>query len=233
MITAIASGKTYHSTGIPGHASKPELGENAIINTVRKMPPQDVLAEPILQFINTYFSHDCNYEKMFGKKYQDISGTLTINPGVLVVNETETYLLLDIRYPVTANMDELLLALQSQAKKYDLQATIHSHQLPLYLEKDSQLIQTLMDVYDKYKTIRLSAHQNNETEGSTLEKTMPIAIGGGTYARTMKNIVAFGPLFPWEPDSIHQADESISIETYFLLAPLYEDAILRLMNLLK
>jgi len=232
-ITTIASGKSYHGTGIPGHASKPELGGNAIINAVRKMPPHEVTAEPILQFINTYFTRDENYDKLFGKKYHDISGPLTINPGVLHVNETETYLLLDIRYPVTADMDELLHALQSQAENWDLQAIIHSHQRPLYLEKDSQLIQTLMDVYDKYKPLLLSCHQSKEAEGLVIEKTMPIAIGGGTYARTMKNIVAFGPHFPWEPDSIHQADESISKETYFLLAPLYEDAILRLMNLLK
>ncbi len=232
IITSIASENTYHGIGIPGHASKPELGENAIIDAVRKMPPHEVITEPILKFIDTYFSNGYTYEKLFGKNYQDISGALSVNPGVLQVTETDSSLLLDIRYPVTADMGELLQYLQSQAEKYNLQAMIHSHQPPLYLEKNNKIIQALMDVYNNYRSIILSHHPCMETEGTIFDKTMPIAIGGGTYARTMKNIVAFGPRFPWEPDSIHQANESITKETYFLLVELYEDAILRLMNLL-
>lgn len=39
-----------------------------------------------------------------------------------------------------------------------------------------------------------------------------MAIGGGTYARAFNNAVAFGVLFPGEPDMCHQVDEYWSVK---------------------
>jgi succinyl-diaminopimelate desuccinylase len=39
-----------------------------------------------------------------------------------------------------------------------------------------------------------------------------ISYGGGTYAKSLKNIVAFGPLFEGEPDLCHKPNECMSIE---------------------
>ena len=44
----------------------------------------------------------------------------------------------------------------------------------------------------------------------------PIAIGGGTYSRTMPNTVAFGPCFPGDPDPCHMPDEYIEVEKYMM-----------------
>jgi succinyl-diaminopimelate desuccinylase len=52
-----------------------------------------------------------------------------------------------------------------------------------------------------------------------------IAIGGGTYARTMPNIVAFGPTFPGEPDVCHQVDESITVDKLLSSAAIYREAL--------
>ena len=53
-------------------------------------------------------------------------------------------------------------------------------QSPLYVPADTELVTTLMSVY-------------NQATNSNLD---PIAIGGGTYSRCLPNCVAFGPLFP-------------------------------------
>ena len=55
-----------------------------------------------------------------------------------------------------------------------------------------------------------------------------IAIGGGTYAKVMKQGVAFGALFPDEEDLAHQANENISIDRMLLAAKIYANALIRL-----
>ena len=47
----------------------------------------------------------------------------------------------------------------------------------------------------------------------TGENRQPIAIGGGTYAKKMPNIVAFGPIFPGKPD-LGSSNEYIEIEGF-------------------
>jgi succinyl-diaminopimelate desuccinylase len=39
-----------------------------------------------------------------------------------------------------------------------------------------------------------------------------LAIGGGTYAKAMPNVVAFGPIFPGQTYTIHEENECWSIE---------------------
>ena len=66
----------------------------------------------------------------------------------------------------------------------------------LYVPKDSELVSKLVKVY----------------EAQTGDKREPIAIGGGTYAKEFPNMVAFGPVFPGEPDVIHQPNERVAVE---------------------
>ncbi|HAE43136.1 MAG TPA: dipeptidase PepV, partial [Clostridiales bacterium] len=56
----------------------------------------------------------------------------------------------------------------------------------------------------------------------------PITIGGGTYARAMKNAVAFGPVFPGQEELAHQKDENISIENIRKLTEIYAHALFEL-----
>ncbi len=53
----------------------------------------------------------------------------------------------------------------------------------------------------------------------------PKAIGGGTYAKMFPNMVAFGPVFPGEPEMAHQPNEYISIENLRLSSVLTARAI--------
>ena len=62
----------------------------------------------------------------------------------------------------------------------------------------------------------------------TGDAAAPIAIGGGTYARALKNGAGFGPQFPGEPSTIHCADEYIELSHIETLAEIYRAAIERL-----
>ena len=64
--------------------------------------------------------------------------------------------------------------------------------------------------------------------GSTGTQSKPFAIGGGTYARHLKEGVAFGIQFPGEPELAHQANESIDMANYLKAARIYAYAIVAL-----
>jgi len=55
-----------------------------------------------------------------------------------------------------------------------------------------------------------------------------IAIGGGTYARSLEEGVAFGASFPEDPDVAHQADECVSLDSLMKSMEIFANAIIRL-----
>jgi succinyl-diaminopimelate desuccinylase len=87
-----------------------------------------------------------------------------------------------------------------------------SHKKPLFFPEDHPLIRTLQKVYT----------------GQTGKEAKLLAIGGGTYAKEMPNIVAFGPIFPGKPDLDHQANEYIELDDLVLNAKIYANAIYEL-----
>ena len=52
--------------------------------------------------------------------------------------------------------------------------------------------------------------------------------GGGTYAKVLKQGVAFGAVFPDEEDLAHQADEYAETERLMLAMKIYANALIRL-----
>jgi succinyl-diaminopimelate desuccinylase len=65
-----------------------------------------------------------------------------------------------------------------------------------------------------------------EISGDT--ETKPTAIGGATFARAIPNCMAFGPLFPGDPELEHQKDEKIEISQLLKAGHIYAEAIYRL-----
>lgn len=52
----------------------------------------------------------------------------------------------------------------------------------------------------------------------------PLVVGGGTYARAMKDIVTFGPGRPGRASTEHEADEHLSVEELLRLREIYRAA---------
>ena len=84
-----------------------------------------------------------------------------------------------------------------------------SHMNGLYVDAESDFIGVLMNAYRKIS-------QDYES--------LPIAIGGATYARTIPNAVAFGPLFPYEEELAHEADEFLDLESLDKMTLIYIEA---------
>lgn len=205
----------FEVKGISAHGMEPKKGKSAGLHLalfLSKLSLDDKAAH-YFQFLAKYFFEDSRGVNLGVAYTDDISGELTINPGKLSYSPSVGGSIgLTCRYPVTNNMedtkaklDELLLEAGFAIEKF-------KDTKPHHVDEKEFLIQTLKKVYEE----------------QTGEKAELIAIGGGTYARSLKAGVAFGPLFPGRPDIAHQKDEYIYIEDLLKATAIYAQAIYEL-----
>ena len=188
---------TVEAVGLGAHGSTPALGINAAVrlfHAVKGIPfggDFQHMMDFVLKRIGTFsdgsaMGIDCRDEE---------TGETTVNLGVLKYDGEEMSLTLDIRYPKTADPEHIRRQVERCAAEYGL-GIIKLWQVPvLYVPRDSELVRKLMAVYTEQTGVRAE----------------PLAIGGGTYAKAFPNMVAFGPLFPGDPEVIHQPDECAEI----------------------
>ncbi|MDO5734202.1 MAG: Sapep family Mn(2+)-dependent dipeptidase [Eubacteriales bacterium] len=201
--------KTLAVRGKAAHASTPWNGDNAIAKLLGELRAE--LGEgkdQLLDFWAEAFANEWNGQ---GLKidFTDESGPLTCNLALLEVTPQLAKLGFDIRYPITMDRQELEQKLRAAGEKYGFELTDYVDSEPLNLGKDSEMVRSIMKVY-------------NDLCGTDAEA---IAIGGGTYARALPNILAFGMLFPGDVDCFHQVDEFVDKEKLFASAKIYKDAI--------
>ena len=189
--------------GRSAHGSTPELGENAILPILRFFEGKSDRIKYII---------DCVFNDRFRlTELEDETGRLTLSPNIIKYRKGEVQVICDIRYPATVPYSEVIARLAQMGVKYE---TIR-HQPPLMQDKKGALVQTLLKTY----------------EACTGICAEPIAIGGGTYAKMLPNVVAFGPLFAGDPVTEHQPDECIDLERLVQNAQIIANAIVKLANL--
>lgn len=202
--------------GVTSHGSRPQSGISALHIMMKILGKVDLEAGNFKDFVDFYnerlgFYH--NGENIGCALEDDVVGKITFNPGVIKLEEGKISLKIDIRYPVKSSLEEVEEKLRANLKDTSIELVVNAGDLkPLYVEKDSFLVKKLMGVY-------------TEVTGEEVE---PTTIGGATYARSMKNAVAFGPMFPGMKDLAHQKDEHISIEHLMQLFEIYTRAIYEL-----
>ena len=201
------------STGIASHAAHPELGKNAItilINYLSKYFENDYLKTLLNLGI-----FDIENPKFLNENLviQDESGILTSNVAVLEYIDGKLIIKINLRVPVKTNLDEIMLEYKNLANIFEsIEIKELGRQNPLLVDKNSFLVQTLVNIYNKV------TNSNEEA----------IAIGGGTYARAFANCISYGATMPSDLDMCHQVDEFIDIDKLMLTAEIYAEAIYEL-----
>ena len=143
------------------------------------------------------------------------SGNLTLNTGMAHM-ETEGTITFDVRYPVTTDGEALIETLRLFCEEHGMTFSLGDHMVPLYAKEDSELVSVLKDAY----------------RAATGEEALLYATGGGSYARCIPGrCVAFGPLFPGEPErNIHQADEHVDKALFLKHAEICLEAMYRMIE---
>jgi len=201
--------------GRSAHGSKPEEGKNAIQEMLSFLAAQKLSPGGMtdaIRFLCRTLGMETDGKSFDLALRDDVSGALTLNTGVIDAGEGYFRLTLDIRYPVTIGADRVLGLIRGKAREGGFSVRIVKHQLPLHYPPESPLVQSLLIVYRE----------------ATGDKTPPVAIGGGTYARRLPNVVAFGPYRPGQDQPIHRQDECIAIDELVALAKIYAHAIYEL-----
>ncbi|WP_413308155.1 dipeptidase PepV [Bacillus sp. 1P10SD] len=201
--------------GISAHGMEPRNGKNAglFLAEFLSILNVDAKASHYFKFVSRYFFEDSRGVNLGVAYSDDISGELTINPGKLSYSkDTNGRIGMTCRYPVTNKMDETKAKLEELLQTEGFVLDNFSDSKPHHVDEKEFLIQTLKKVYEE----------------QTGEKAELIAIGGGTYARSLKAGVAFGPLFPGRPDIAHQKDEYMYIEDLLKATAIYAQAIYEL-----
>ena len=196
--------------GLPKHAKDAAEGINAIVRLATVLQP--LQTHPALAFIAEAVGEDATGGRLFGDISDEPSGRLSFNIAGLTLNSEKSEIRIDIRIPVLADKDQLVAQLAEIAGRYQLDYEEFDYLAPLYVPKDSELVSTLMAIYQ-------------EKTGDT---SPAMSSGGATFARTMPNCVAFGALFPGVEQTEHQANERASLEDLYRAMDIYAETIFRL-----
>ena len=196
--------------GLPKHAKDAAEGINAIVRLATVLQP--LQSHPALAFIAEAVGEDATGSRLFGDISDELSGRLSFNIAGLTLNSEKSEIRIDIRIPVLADKDQLVEKLAEIAGSYQLDYEEFDYLAPLYVPKASELVSTLMTIYQ-------------EKTGDT---SPAMSSGGATFARTMPNCVAFGALFPGVEQTEHQANERASLEDLYRAMDIYAETIFRL-----
>lgn len=211
---ASAGGRFYETSGRAAHASTPEDGDSAIIKMMALLE-RDFPQDPLVAFFHTHIGSALHGERMGCALYDDKSGSLTMNAGTLRVKDGRIILKIDVRNPVTFPVQAVLEPMGRAAKEFGLDVRVTENNPPIYMEKNGRIIQALLEVY----------------RAATGDMSEPTVIGGGTYARAMDHIVAFGPMMPGRELTEHQKNEYMLQEDFFAIRRIYRTAMERLAQL--
>ncbi|WP_243292767.1 M20 family metallopeptidase [Bacillus sp. FJAT-47783] len=197
--------------GKSAHAQVPEEGINAICCLAIALKDIDVQSKAI-QFIANEIGEDPYATKIFNQCQDDVSGKLKFNIGKIELSEKEI-VSIDIRIPVTKSKNDIVKKLTKVAAQYGLEYQEFDWLKSIYIPTDHFLVKTLMEVYQE---------ETGDTEST------PISAGGATYARAVKNSVAFGAVFPGKPKVEHQPNEYVDLADLFKAMKIYSKAIYQL-----
>ena len=196
------------TVGVTGHAAFPSHGRNAIGQMLLLFKELGVQG-PLLELADAV-GMTCYGEKLGIAMEDQMSGKLTCSLDIIKVQDGKVDALADIRYPVLLNLDQMVKTAVQRFR--DVTVTVAFSRPPHVVSEHTELVQELLEAY-------------HEVTGG---EKKAIAIGGGTYAQSLEEGVAFGALFPGEAEMAHQADEYIPEESLYQNARIFARAILRL-----
>lgn len=208
-IESCEQGCMIELVGKSSHASLPHLGKNAAVYLASYL--NTVIKHPLVDFLDTYFAEDY-YAKKLGFGFTGMMGPLTLNVGIVNYEDEEVKVILDLRCPHELDEEAMVQTMDEILAKYDLSEQHHIGK-HLFVDPESDFIKALHSAY-----VDVTGDVNSK----------PQAIGGGTYAKTMPNCVAFGPEFEGTDNQIHQNNEFAKIDEIKMEMEIYANALYNL-----
>lgn len=198
--------------GVLAHASTPLLGINAASYTFKALKDAGMVDD----FVDYYVEHvgtACDGSG-YNLNIEDEYGDLTFNNGIVKTEDGVIKCLIDIRYPVTFDEAQIRKLCEDRLEDEKGKCIILDIGKPLFFDPNSKLVATLYDAYVKV---------TKDTENK------PFVMGGGTYAKAIPGIIAFGCEYPNTDNHIHDANESLKIAEFTEQVEIYTEAVKNLL----
>lgn len=148
--------------------------------------------------------------------HDDIMGETTANAGLFhfEAGQSENVITVNIRYPKGTTATSMATVMNQLVAPFNGTTAIISERHPHYVPEDDELVKTLLTVYEEQTG--LQGHGQ--------------VIGGGTFGQLLERGVAFGAMFPDSVDTMHQANEFMTVDDLINATVIYTDAIYRLIK---
>lgn len=194
--------------GVAAHGASPDLGVNAINYLFEALYEAD-FNDSYVNFFHKYIGLCLHGEKMDFESIKDEATDTSTNIGIVYKEGNEINATVDMRFAIEASVAKakaLLDVVKDDENEFVFLGGIE----PLFFKQDSPMIQAMIKAYQ-------------DVTGDTESKMK--AIGGGTYAKSIHNIIAFGCGFEKDKDNIHNANESMAIDNFKKQVLIYIEAI--------
>lgn len=181
---------------------------------VRVSLPESKVAD-LYDFANRKFLHTNHRGEELGIAYHDEDfGMMQLRGETFGIEENQHYVEWTMCYPASCTKSDLLNQITAQLPE---KATLEviSHWAPVLYDKSSKYVQALQQVYTDV----------------TKSDSIPVTTTGGTYAKIIPNIIAYGPSFPGQRDIAHLPNEWIGVKDLETDTIIYGLALLALSNM--
>lgn len=181
---------------------------------VRVSVPESMVAD-LYDFANCKLLHTNHRGEELGIAYQDEDfGMMQLRGETFGIEENQHYVEWTMCYPASCTKSDLLNQITAHLPE---KATLEviSHWAPVLYDKSSKYVQALQQVYTDV----------------TKSDSIPVTTTGGTYAKIIPNIIAYGPSFPGQRDIAHLPNEWIGVKDLETDTIIYGLALLALSNM--
>ena len=181
---------------------------------VRVSLPESMVAD-LYDFANRKLLHTNHHGEELGIAYQDEDfGMMQLRGETFGIEENQHYVEWTMCYPASCTKSDLLNQITMHLPE---KATLEviSHWAPVLYDKSSKYVQALQQVYTDV----------------TKSDSIPVTTTGGTYAKIIPNIIAYGPSFPGQRDIAHLPNEWIGVKDLETDTIIYGLALLALSNM--
>jgi len=201
--------------GVSAHGAFPQNGINSLthlISLLNRLPEDSGDVRTFINALDREIGLSYTGEALGIAASDEISGPLTVNLGALDITDDVLTAKVDIRLPISADINATYEAVCKRFAQYGISAEIIHTQPSHHIPEDSELVTALKKVYEK----------------SFGEPAECRCCAGATYARAFGNGVAFGPVMPGEEECEHGPNERISLDAVIKLAEVIANAIIEL-----
>lgn len=181
---------------------------------VRVSVPESMVAD-LYDFANCKLLHTNHRGEELGIAYHDEDfGMMQLRGETFGIEENQHYVEWTMCYPASCTKSDLLNQITAYLPE---KATLEviSHWAPVLYDKSSKYVQALQQVYTDV----------------TKSDSIPVTTTGGTYAKIIPNIIAYGPSFPGQRDIAHLPNEWIGVKDLETDTIIYGLALLALSNM--